>query len=77
MFGTTRFHFFYYFQFFAHFPLFLVLSHYHDIDCSYFTLLAFKKGALDIKILKDIDSGFNGFEKTFSKKLIDISNFVF
>ena len=30
-----------------------------------------------MKILKDIDSGFHGFDNTFSKNLIEFFNFTF
>ena len=37
-----------------------------------------KYGTIDnIKVFKDIDSGFNGFDNTFSKNSVEFFNFLF
>ena len=68
-FDTTRFPIF----FFRYLPVFRVFySHYHIINSSHITLLAFKKNTIEhSKILKDIDYRFNGLDPPFLKKLIE------
>ena len=60
----------------AHFSRFVALSHYHIIDSSYITFMPLKKFTIGyIKVHKDIDYGFNGFDTPFSKNLIEIFQF--
>ena len=72
VFYVTRFHnFFPDFKVLAPFKqLFLVLSHYHITNSPHITLLASQKSTIEnMKVLKGIDYGFNGFDTPLSKNL--------